>query len=364
MNRPRWTIVAQRGNARAGLLDTPSGVVETPAFMPVGTYGGVKAIFPRDLAEMGFRLVLANTVHLFFRPGKEVIQKAGGIHRFLGWHGAILTDSGGFQVISMADLRHITEEGVVFRSPVDGTRALLSPEAVVAFQEAIGSDIMMPLDHPAPYPATEQETRDALERTTRWLERSLEARTRPELLIFGIIQGGYDLRLRADSARMCLAYDASLDGYAVGGLSFGEPKEMTLQMLSATLPHLPPEKPRYLMGMGTPEDIRIAVELGVDLFDCVLPTRLGRHGTAFTSSGKISLKNARYREDFAPLDPECSCYACTRFSRAYLRHLYMGGEILASMLLTLHNLHYYQQLVQAIRQEIVAHTSGDRNVRT
>jgi queuine tRNA-ribosyltransferase len=351
MNRDRWKVAARKGSARAGILSTAHGDIETPAFMPVGTYGGVKAIFPKDLADIGYRLVLANTLHLYFRPGEEVLRSAGGLHRFLGWDGAILTDSGGFQVISMADLRHITDEGVTFVSPVDGARAFLTPEAVIAFQEAIGADIMMPLDHPSGYPATGEETRDAMERTSRWLERSVRARRRPELLLFGIVQGGYDDALRTESAARTRAYDDALDGYAIGGLSFGEPSELTMSVLSATLAHLPENKPRYLMGMGTPEDIRAAVALGVDLFDCVLPTRLGRHGAAFTSEGRLALKNARYRSDFAPLDPACDCYACARFSRAYLRHLFLGGEILAPMLLTLHNLHFYARLMETLRRE-------------
>jgi len=345
---------AQKGAARTGVLHTPHGPVETPAFMPVGTYGGVKAIFPKDLSALGYRLILANTLHLYFRPGEEILRKAGGLHGFLSWDGAILTDSGGFQVISMADLRHISDEGVTFISPVDGARAFLTPEAVIAFQETIGSDILMPLDHPAPYPATEQETRDALERTARWLVRSIKARTRPHPLLFGIVQGGYDLKLRAESAQRTTQYDHALSGYAIGGLSFGEPKELTFAVLSETLSRLPEDKPRYLMGMGTPDDIRAAVALGVDLFDCVLPTRLGRNGTAFTSEGRLAIKHARFRDDFSPLDPLCDCYTCARFSRAYLRHLYLGGEILSAMLLTLHNLHYYRTLMKNLHTQIQA----------
>lgn len=352
-----FEIVASRGSARAGVLQTAHGAVETPAFVPCGTYGAVRAILPRDLEAIGYRLILCNTYHLWMQPGEEVIRAAGGLHRFIGWNGAILTDSGGYQLISLSKLRRMSEEGVEFRSPRDGARHFLTPEKVIEFQLLLGSDLVMPLDDPALYPSTEAAARVSLYRTLGWLKRSVAAfqasesapqsSSRP--LLFGILQGGFDHALRKESLERTLTFDEHLNGYAIGGLSVGEPKELAFELLAGLLPQLPKDKPRYLMGMGTPEDIERAVGLGVDLFDCVLPTRLARHGAAFTSAGKLDLKRADKKLDFSPAEPGCECYTCRTFSRAYLRHLHLNHEILFSELVTLHNLHHYAQRVRRLR---------------
>ncbi|MGH8103756.1 MAG: tRNA guanosine(34) transglycosylase Tgt, partial [bacterium] len=317
------------------------------------------AILPRDLQAIGYPLILCNTYHLYLQPGDEVIRKSGGLHRFIGWPGAILTDSGGYQVISLSRLRRTSDEGVEFRSPRDGARHSITPEKVIQFQLLLGSDLLMPLDDPASYPATEADTRVSLYRTVGWLKRSVEVfksgprnPATPAPLLFGIIQGGFEHSSRKEGLERILAFDEHLGGYAIGGLSVGEPKALAFEIIEALVPFIPKNKPRYLMGMGTPDDIERAVTLGMDLFDCVLPTRLARHGAAFTSQGKLNLKHANLKDDFSPVDPACECYTCRNFSRAYLRHLHMANEILFSQLVTLHNLHFYQTRMHRIRTSV------------
>jgi queuine tRNA-ribosyltransferase len=335
---------------RLGRLVTAHGVVETPAFMPVGTQGSVKALSPRDLEEMGCQMVLANTYHLYLRPGVEVIRDLGGLHRFMGWRRPILTDSGGYQVFSLGALRKITEEGVQFQSHLDGSSHILTPEAVVQIQEDLGSDIAMVLDECIPHPASREYARVSTERTVRWAERSLKARERRDQALFGIVQGGMYQDLRAQCVKEMTPLP--FDGFAVGGLGVGE-EEATLNSIGEfTVRLLPEDRPRYLMGVGRPEDLIFAVRCGYDLFDCVLPTRNARTGTLFTSRGKISIKRAEYTSDPRPVDEACDCYCCRHFSRAYLRHLYLAGEILAAQLHTLHNLHFYHRLMEKLRAAI------------
>lgn len=340
-------LAADPSGARRGRLHLAHGSVETPAFMPVGTLGTVKAMTPEELRGLGTEILLANTYHLYLRPGHELIRAAGGLHRFMNWDGPILTDSGGFQVFSLAQFRKISEEGVVFRSHLDGSRHLLTPESAVGIQEALGSDVMMVLDECPPHPSSREYLERSLALTNRWAVRSLAARTRPELAVFAILQGGMfpDLRQRAAEELR----EHPFEGFAVGGLSVGEGQEAMLASLEATAPHMPADKPRYLMGVGTPLDLVEAVTRGMDLFDCVLPTRTARNGLLFTSQGRIAIKHARFERDFRPLDEACSCYTCRHYSRAYLRHLYRSREILASRLHTLHNLHYYQTLMRRVR---------------
>ncbi len=342
--------------ARRGRLYLLHGTVETPAFMPVGTQGTVKAMTPEELRDLGAEMILANTYHLYLRPGHGLIRDLGGLHRFMNWHGPILTDSGGFQVFSLAPLRRITEDGVVFQSHLDGSRHLLTPERVVEIQEALGSDVMMVLDECPPFPCDPGSLAEGLERTHRWAVRSLEARSRPELALFAILQGGVDPSLRRRSAEVLREHP--FDGFAIGGLSVGEGQERMLATVEATTPHMPRGRPRYLMGVGTPRDIAEAVARGVDLFDCVLPTRNARNGLLFTSMGRVAIKHARFARDPRPLDENCGCYTCRNYSRAYLRHLYKSREILASRLNTLHNLHYYQDLMRRIRGAIETGTYG------
>ncbi|MBI5379052.1 MAG: tRNA guanosine(34) transglycosylase Tgt [Nitrospirae bacterium] len=355
-----FTLLAQDGRARAGVLQTPHGIVRTPAFMPVGTYGAVKTLTAEDLEALGVEILLANTYHLFLRPGHDRIARLGGLHRFMGWERPILTDSGGFQVYSLGTLRRITEEGVEFQSPLDGgARHLLTPERVVAVQEALGSDILMPLDICLAHPAGYQETEEALERTTRWAERSLaawkavrsqESGVRSRAL-FGIVQGGMHADLRRRSAETLMAL--GFDGYAIGGLSVGETVEERHAMLEVTVPLLPAERARYLMGVGTPQDLVEAVDRGVDLFDCVLPTRNARNGMLFTRAGRVVITHARYAEDNGPIDPTCACPGCRRYSRAYLRHLYLMKETAALRIQTIHNLHCYLSLMAEMREAVV-----------
>lgn len=347
----RFEIVKEDGTARLGKLYTPHGVVDTPVFMPVGTQGTVKAMTPDELAALGAQIVLSNTYHLYLRPGEEIIRGAGGLHRFMHWDGPILTDSGGYQVFSLAPLRRFTPEGVVFRSHLDGSEHLFTPEKVVGIQEALGSDIAMVLDECPPYPCSREEARSAVRRTTEWAERSLAAQKNGQVL-FGIIQGGVYRDLREESARELVALD--FPGYAVGGLSVGEPRELMYTVLDWTIPLLPPGKPRYLMGVGTPEDILEAIARGVDMFDCVLPTRLGRHGGALTSGGRLNMRNASHAQDFSPLTEDCGCYTCRNFTRAYIHHLVRAGEILGVRLLTIHNLHFLLQLTAEARAAIKA----------
>jgi len=325
----------------------PHGTVDTPAFMPVGTYGAVKTLSPRDLRDIGAQIVLGNTFHLWLRPGVEVIEAHAGLHRFMGWDGPILTDSGGYQVYSLGALRTIAEEGVRFRSPVNGDPCFLSPEVSMRVQRALRSDIVMVFDDCTPYPATEDQARDSMRLSLRWAARSRRAHEGNANALFGIVQGGVHEALRDESAAGLKKI--GFDGYAIGGLSVGEPRRDMLRMLRHTAPQLPAERPRYLMGVGTPQDIVAAVAAGIDLFDCVLPTRNARNGWIYTRRGVVKLKNARYRDDVKPLDAECGCFTCSHFSRAYLHHLQRVNEILGARLNTLHNLFHYQALMASLR---------------
>jgi queuine tRNA-ribosyltransferase len=336
--------------ARLGRLVTAHGVVETPAFMPVGTQGTVKAMLPRDLKEMGCQILLGNTYHLYLRPGAELIRELGGLHRFMNWDGPILTDSGGYQVFSLAAMRKLSEEGVRFQSHLDGSYHLLTPENVVQIQEALGSDIAMVLDECIPHNANREYARDSTARTIRWAERCLQARSRTDQLMFGIIQGGMYEDLREQCVREMNSMP--FDGFAVGGLGVGEGEELLHSIAASTAGLLPKARPRYLMGVGRPEDIVSAVRAGFDLFDCVLPTRNARNGTLFTAQGKLSIKRAEFASDPRPLDETCDCYCCRNFSRAYLRHLYIAGEILSSQLNSLHNLYFYHRLMERCREAI------------
>ncbi|HCU07471.1 MAG TPA: tRNA guanosine(34) transglycosylase Tgt [Clostridiales bacterium] len=343
-----------RTKARRGTLSTPHGTLETPVFMPVGTQATVKAMKPetvRELGREGASIILSNTYHLYLRPGHEIIREAGGLHRFMNWDGAILTDSGGFQVFSLGDLRKITEDGVAFRSHIDGSSHMFTPEKSIEVQNALGSDIMMAFDECAPYPADRDYVKRSLERTTRWLKRCKEYHQDVERQsLFGIMQGGVYTDLRRQSAEEIV--DLDLPGYAIGGLSVGEPKELMYEVLDSCVDHLPADKARYLMGVGSPDCLFEGVERGIDMFDCVLPTRIARNGTAFTSVGRIAIKNAKHERDFTALDPNCDCYTCRKYSRAYLRHLFKSNEILSSMLLTEHNLHFLVRTMENIRQAI------------
>ena len=347
-----YTLLARSSEcaARRGQVRTRQGVFETPVFMPVGTQGTVKAVTPDNLAEMGAQIILGNTYHLFIRPGHRLVERFGGLHRFMNWKGSILTDSGGFQIFSLKDLAKITEEGAAFRSHLDGSKLFLSPEDAIEVQQALGSDIMMCLDTCIPYPATREETIASTELTTRWARRCRLAHSRRDRLLFGIVQGGMhaDLRQRHGQALV----DIGFDGYAIGGLSVGEDKEQMMAMIEATVPVLPSEYPVYLMGVGTPEDLVEGVWRGVDMFDCVMPTRNARNGSLFTSRGRLTIKNARYRDDERPIDEDCTCYTCRNYSRAYLSHLYHAREILSYHLNTIHNLHYYQNLMRQVRVAI------------
>jgi queuine tRNA-ribosyltransferase len=349
----RFEVVASDGAARGGRLTTSHGVVETPVFMPVGTRGAVKSLAPDDLRAAGAQLVLANTYHLFLRPGHELVRTLGGLHRFMGWDGPLLTDSGGFQVWSLAKLRRITEEGVAFRSPIDGASHFFSPELAIEIQRALGADVIHPLDECLAYPATHEATERSLELTLRWAARSKAVHvTTPAQALFGIVQGGTheDLRRRAVSATVALGFD----GYAIGGMAVGEPKPSMYDLTELVAGLLPAGAPRYLMGVGKPEDLVEAVARGVDMFDCVLPTRNARNGQCFTADGPLTLKQARYAKDASPLDPECGCYACRTFSRAYLRHLFMSDELVAYRLLSLHNVHFFLWLMREMRAAIAA----------
>lgn len=338
--------------ARAGILHTPHGDIETPIFMPVGTLATVKTMEPRELKEIGAQIILSNTYHLYLRPGHELVKKAGGLHKFMNWDCPILTDSGGFQVFSLGDLRKITEEGVEFRSHIDGSKHLFTPESVMEIQNALGSDIIMAFDECTPYPATYEYAKQSLERTTRWLKRCVDAHKNTEKqALFGIIQGGMYLDLRSQSAEEILALD--LPGYAVGGLSVGEPKEEMYKVLEHTVPLMPKNKPRYLMGVGSDDALLEGVNKGIDMFDCVLPTRIARNGTAMTSHGRVVVRNATYAEDFTPLDHNCDCYVCENYTRAYIRHLVKCDEILGARLITYHNLYYLLRFMSSIRQSIL-----------
>ena len=340
-----------RTKARRGRVNTPHGPIETPVFMPVGTAGTVKAMKPEEVRDMGAQIILGNTYHLYLRPGHEVVKAAGGLHKFMNWERAILTDSGGFQVFSLGAMRKISEEGVEFRSHIDGSKHMLSPEKSMEIQNALGSDIMMAFDECAPYPADRNYVKNSLERTTRWLKRCKEYHKNTEQQsLFGIMQGGMYKDLRKQSAEEIV--DLDLPGYAIGGLSVGEPKEIMYEVMDDCVDYLPADKPRYLMGVGSPDCLFEGVERGIDMFDCVLPTRIARHGMAMTSQGRVNIKNAKYERDFTPLDPNCDCYTCRNYSKAYLRHLFKSDEILSSMLMTTHNLHFLVNTMAGIRKAI------------
>jgi len=336
--------------ARRGELVTPHGVVETPIFMPVGTQATVKAMTPEEVRDIGGRLILGNTYHLYMRPGHDLVAGAGGLHRFMNWAGPILTDSGGFQVFSLGPLRKIEEEGVWFRSHIDGSEHYFSPEKVMEIQEALGSDIAMAFDECAPYPSTHEYALRAVERTTRWARRCKESHRREDQALFGIIQGGVFKDLREKSAKELIEID--FPGYGIGGLSVGEPKDLMYETLENTVPLIPADKPRYLMGVGSPDCLLEGVARGVDMFDCVLPTRIARNGTVFTYDGKLVVRNAEYARDFRPLDPDCDCYTCRNYTRAYVRHLIKANEILGVRLTTIHNLYFTLRLMHNIRVAI------------
>ena len=346
----KFTVHSTDGAARAGTLELSRGNVETPVFMPVGTYGAVKAVSPAELVDNGTRIVLGNTFHLWLRPGLEAIAAHGGLHRFIGWSGPILTDSGGYQVFSLGELRKITEEGVRFASPVNGDRLLLTPEESMRIQRVLDADIVMVFDECTPYPVSERDTGESMRLSLRWAERSRLAHAGNPNALFGIVQGGMVEHLRDES----LAGLASIgfDGYAIGGLSVGESKREMRRIMAHTAPQLPADQPRYLMGVGTPEDIVEAVTAGIDMFDCVLPTRNARNGWLFTRYGDVKIRNARHRDDTRALDETCPCYTCAHFSRAYLHHLQKVSEILGARLNTVHNLHYYQTLMRELREAI------------
>ncbi len=335
--------------ARRGVIHTPHGDIQTPVFMPVGTQGTVKAMTPEELVENGAQIILGNTYHLYERPGDELVAEAGGLHKFMNWDKPILTDSGGFQVFSLADIRNITEEGTVFKSYLDGSKHFFSPEKVMKIEENIGADIIMAFDECCPYPSSYEYTKKSMERTTRWAKRCKDAHTTDQAL-FGIIQGGFYEDLRKQSAEDLIKLD--FPGYAIGGISVGEPKDEFLKILKSTAPLMPADKPRYLMGVGTPDYLIESALAGIDMCDCVLPTRLARNGTALTSHGKLVVRNATYEHDYGPVDDECDCYACKNYTRAYIRHLIKCNEILGARLLSIHNIKFLTNLMDRVRIEI------------
>lgn len=337
--------------ARAGRIHTPHGSFDTPIFMPVGTQASVKTLAPEELKEMGAGVILSNNYHLFLRPGSKLVKEAGGLHKFMNWDRAILTDSGGFQVFSLGDLRKISEEGVTFRSHIDGSKKFLSPEIATQSQMDLGADIIMAFDECVPYPADFKYTRESMELTLRWAQRCKDTMTNPNQGLFGIVQGGMYKDLRIECANRLV--DMDFPGYAVGGLSVGEPKELMYEMLDITLEHLPQNKARYLMGVGTPDCLVEGVMRGIDMFDCVYPTRVARNGTAMTWNGRLVIKNAQYEHDFHPIDEHCNCYTCRNYSRAYIRHLVRVNEIFGLRLLTIHNLHFLIDFMRQMRQSIM-----------
>ncbi len=357
----KFDLLATDGNARRGVLQLAHGTVQTPAFMPVGTYGTVKAMSPAEITDIGFEMVLSNTYHLSLRPGLAVIEAHGGLHRFMGWDKPIITDSGGFQVFSLGALRKITEEGVKFSSPLNGDKIFISPEVSMQIQQVLNSDIVMIFDECTPYPATWQQAADSMRMSLRWAARSKAAHAGNPNALYGIVQGGMFEDLRGESARELVAMD--FDGYAIGGLSVGEPKDDMTRILRQTAPQLPVDKPRYLMGVGTPKDLVHAVGQGIDQFDCVLPTRNARHGILFTRRGEMRIRNARWKLDTDPIDPQCGCHACSHFSRAYLHHLIRANEILGARLATIHNLYYYHSLMAQMRDAIEAGSFADFSLR-
>ncbi|BBU67796.1 MAG: tRNA guanosine(34) transglycosylase Tgt [Rhodocyclaceae bacterium] len=356
----KFDLITTDGAARRGRLTLAHGQVDTPAFMPVGTYGTVKAMTPEALTNTGAQICLGNTFHLWLRPGMEVIKQFGGLHKFMNWDKPILTDSGGFQVFSLGDLRKISEEGVKFASPIDGAKLFLTPEISMQIQKDLNSDIVMIFDECTPYPADYKTAAESMRLSLRWARRSRDEHDRLQNTnaLFGIVQGGMHEALRDES--LAGLKDINFNGFAIGGLSVGEPKEDMMRILAHTAPQLPTDKPRYLMGVGTPEDLMDSVEQGIDMFDCVMPTRNARNGHLFTRFGDLKIKNARYKTEEAPLDPTCSCYTCQNFSRAYLHHLFRAGEILSSILNTIHNLHYYQTLMAEMRNAIEHGQFADR----
>jgi queuine tRNA-ribosyltransferase len=354
MTVSHFNLLKTSGGARAGELITANGTVPTPAFMPVGSQATVKTLTPEDIKGLGFNMILANNYHLYLRPGIDVIEKMGGLHRFMGWDGAILTDSGGYQVFSLAPLRKISDEGVTFRSHIDGTEHFLTPELAVGYQEKLASDVAMVLDECTAYGDSKENVRQAMERTHRWAERCLRAHTGKGQALYAIVQGGMFPELRRQSAACLTQMD--FPGYAVGGLSVGEPKEIMLAMLGETVVLLPKDKPRYLMGVGSPEDLIEGIARGIDIFDCALPTRVARNGALFTARGRVNIRNAAYKTQDAPLDPDCDCYTCRNFSAAYLSHLFRAGELLALRLATVHNLRFIHNLMRKIRDSILNDT--------
>lgn len=353
----KFNLLKKEGKARRATISFPRGDIQTPAFMPVGTYGAVKSVSPVELKEMGADIILGNTFHLWLRPGTEIIKKHGSLHGFNGWDKPILTDSGGFQVFSLGKMRKLTEDGVTFKSPINGAKVFLSPEISMQVQRDLGSDIVMCFDECTPYPATEKEAKDSMELSMRWAQRSKDEHGDNPSALFGIIQGGMYEHLRDESLKALKEID--FDGFAIGGLSVGEPKDEMIKILDHTAHQMPEDKPRYLMGVGTPKDLVEAVYRGVDMFDCVMPSRNARNGHIFTSEGIIRIRNSQFKEDISSLDPTCDCYTCKNFTKSYLHHLDKTKEILGSRLNTIHNLHYYQKLMRAIRQAIEEERFGE-----
>ena len=349
--------VCSQSGARAGVLHTPHGDIHTPVYMPVGTQAVVKAMLSREMEELGAQILLSNTYHLNLRPGSAIVKEAGGLHRFMAWDRPILTDSGGFQVFSLAELNKITEEGVAFRNHLDGSALLMTPESSMQIQEDLGADIAMAFDVCSPYPCEYDQAKADMERTHRWAERCIKAHTRPDQALFGIVQGAFYEDLRIHSARTLAGMD--FPGYGIGGLSVGEPKDIMYRMLEALIPHLPDTKPRYLMGVGTPDCLLEGVLRGVDMFDCVLATRIARNGTVLTKHGRLVVRNARYKADFAPLEEGCDCHACRHYSRAYIRHLINTGEITGGRLCSIHNLRHLTRLMEGARQAILEDRFSD-----
>ena len=342
--------VCKQTGARRGRLHTPHGVIETPVFMPVGTQASVKTMTPEELKDCGAQIILSNTYHLHLRPGEGLVQRAGGLHRFMHWDRPILTDSGGFQVFSLADLRKVEERGVQFRSHLDGSKMFIGPEESIAIQQALGADIMMQFDECSPYPCDYARAKEAMHRTLRWLERCMKSWTNENQALFGIVQGAFYGDLRIECAREMAKLD--LPGFGIGGLSVGEPKEVMYEMLDRMMPFMPQQKPRYLMGVGSPDCLIEGVLRGVDMFDCVLATRVARNGTVFTHDGRLVVRNAKYAEDFTPLDPDCDCYACRNYTRGYIRHLFKAGEILALRLNSIHNIYFLTKMMEEMRAAI------------
>ncbi len=353
----KYELLNTEALSRRGRLTFDRGSVDTPAFMPVGTYGSVKGLLPEQVADSGAQILLGNTFHLMLRPGTDIINAHGDLHDFMAWDKPILTDSGGFQVFSLGDLRKISEQGVEFRSPLDGAKVFLSPEKAIEVQHALGSDIIMVFDECTPYPATELEARESMELSMRWAKRCKDAHQDKPGALFGIVQGGMYPALRLESLQALT--DIGFDGYAIGGMSVGEPKEEMWEVLDVLLPQMPAHKPRYLMGVGTPADLVQAVQYGVDMFDCVMPTRNARNAYLFTSKGLLKLRNSRYRDDLNPIDENCDCYTCKTFSRSYLHHMDKCKEMLGAQLNTIHNLHYYQKLMRDLRSAIEQGTLAD-----